>query len=67
MNIIDIISWLLLKLFISHNASNMTAPNIVGSPEYSPNFVDSILVSFKILAAVIIVPALEAPGIRANI
>ena len=21
----------------------MTAPNIVGSPEYSPNFVDSIL------------------------
>ncbi len=45
----------------------MTAPNIVGIPEYSPNFVDSIRVSFNILAAVIIVPALEAPGIRANI
>ena len=54
-------------LFISHNASSMTAPNIVGSPEYSPNFVDSIRVSFKILAAVVIVPALEAPGIRENI
>ena len=51
---------------INQNASNITAHKIVGIPVKSAIFAELDLLIFRKRDAAIIIPALEAPGIRAR-